>query len=62
MTSAANVPASKVTGSNQPGATFAVRSTASQRWLTMGAAKRTDADSHEAAVGSRDRRWPERRL
>jgi len=33
-----------------------------QRLLPVGAAMRTHADCHEAAVGYGDRRWPEWRL
>ena len=40
----------------------ASRTTASQRLLSVGAAKRTHADCHEAAVGHGDRCWPEWRL
>jgi len=62
MTSAANVPASKVTGSNQPGATFAVRSTASQRLPPVVISRRIHAKCREPDVGYSDRLWPEWRL
>jgi hypothetical protein len=43
-------------------ATFEFQSAALQQWLTVGVARRTHADCHEAAVRHGDRRWPERRL
>jgi len=60
--SVTDIQASKVTGSKQPGTSFAVWSTASQRLRPVGAARRTHADCHEAAVRYGDRRWPEWRL